>query len=184
MHVIGDERYIVTERRGFMGQPSDEALAQRTLTGDTDAFAVLVDRYQRTVYNLAYRMLDNAQEAEDVTQEVFIRTYQSLRRYDPSRRFFSWIYRIAINCCLTARSKPSARSLDPATEAALLDPALLPEQQVARSEMRMAVRRAIVQLPAHERSLVALRYGADLSYEEIAATMQLPLGTVKNRLFR
>jgi RNA polymerase sigma-70 factor (ECF subfamily) len=167
-----------------MGQPSDETLAERAQAGDADAFAALVERYQRAVLNLAYRMLGDAQEAEDVAQDVFVRAYQSLGRFDPSRRFFSWLYRIAINRCLTARARPRPDALATQAGLALADPAPSPEQQATRGETQAAVQRAVAALPDHERALVALRYGADLSYEEIAATMQLPLGTVKTRLFR
>jgi RNA polymerase sigma-70 factor (ECF subfamily) len=174
-----------TDRRSRpMGQPSDEVLAQRVQAGDAHAFAELVNRYQRTVLNLAYRMLGDAQEAEDIAQEVFIRAYQSLGRFDPSRRFFSWLYRIAVNRCLSARAQRRPGPLVDGMEQALPDPATSPEQQATRAETRAAVRHAIAGLPEHERVVVALRYGADLSYEEIASTMQLPLGTVKTRLFR
>lgn len=167
-----------------MGQPSDETLARRAQSGDVDAFTALVGRYQRPVYNLAYRMLGDAQEAEDVSQEAFIRAYQGLGRFDPTRLFFSWLYRIAVNRCLTARARPRPDPLTDTVAAALTDPSPSPERQAARGETQAAVQHAITQLPAHERTLVALRYGADLSYEEIAATLQIPLGTVKTRLFR
>ena len=166
-----------------MGQLSDEDLAGRAQAGDGQAFAELVSRYQRTVLNLAYRMLGDAQEAEDVAQEVFIRVYQSLDRFDPSRRFFSWLYRIAVNRCLSVRGRERLDTFA-GDERELADSALSPEQQASRAETRAAVQRAIARLPEHERTLVALRYGADLSYEAIAATMQLPIGTVKTRLFR
>lgn len=167
-----------------MGQPSDEALAQRAQAGDADAFAELVLRYQRTVLNLAYRMLGDAQQAEDVAQDVFLRAYQSLAQFDPARRFFSWLYRIAINRCLSTRAQRSPDRLGPAAAELIADGAATPEQQALRDESQAVVRQAIAALPEHERALVALRYGADLSYEEIAATLQLPLGTVKVRLFR
>jgi RNA polymerase sigma-70 factor (ECF subfamily) len=167
-----------------MGQPSDETLARRAQAGDADAFAALVERYQRAVLNLAYRMLGDAQEAEDIAQDVFVRAYQALGRFDPSRRFFSWLYRIAVNRCLSARARPHDDQLAGEIASGLTDPSPSPEQQAARSETQAAVQRAIAALPEHERALVALRYGADLSYEEIAVTMQLPLGTVKTRLFR
>ncbi|MBC8163087.1 MAG: sigma-70 family RNA polymerase sigma factor [Roseiflexaceae bacterium] len=167
-----------------MGQPSDETLARQAQAGNVDSFSLLVGRYQRTVVNLAYRMLGDLHEAEDVAQEVFIRAYQSLGRYDPARRFFPWLYRIAINRCLSTRARPRPESLADETSDALADSAPSPEQQAARNETQADVQRAIAALPEHERSLVALRYGADLSYDEIAATMQLPLGTVKTRLFR
>jgi RNA polymerase sigma-70 factor (ECF subfamily) len=172
------------ESRPGAGEPSDEDLARRAQAGDADAFAVLVVRYQRAVLNLAYRMLGDAQEAEDVAQDVFVRAYQSLDRFDPARRFFSWLYRIAVNRCLSYRARPRPDTLDAGAHLAVPDAAPSPEQQAARHETQAAIRAAIAALPEHERALVALRYGAELSYEEIAATMQLPLGTVKTRLFR
>lgn len=167
-----------------MIEPSDEALAKQGQLGDADAFVVLVDRYQRTVLNVAYRMLGDAQDAEDVAQEVFLRAYQSLGRFDPSRPFFSWLYRIAVNCCLTARTRPRPGILTAEAAAALPATALSPEQQVMRDETQAMVQDAVARLPEHERTLIALRYGADLSYDAIALTLHLPLGTVKTRLFR
>ena len=179
------DMYAATDWRSRpMGQPSDEFLARRAQAGDIDAFATLVERYQRTVVSLAYRMLDDAQEAEDVAQDVFIRAYQSLGRFDPSRRFFSWLYSIAVNRCLSVRARPQPGSLADEAELALPDLGFSPEQHATHGETRAAIQRAIAALPEHERALVALHYGADLSYEEIAATMQLPLSTVKTRLFR
>src|SRR5262245_10780775 len=153
-----------TDRRSRpMGQLSDEDLARRAQAGDGHAFAELVSRYQRTVLNLAYRMLGDPQEAEDVAQEVFIRVYQSLDRFDPSRRFFSWLYRIAVNRCLSERGRQRPDTFA-GVERELADRALSPEQQASRAETHAAVWRAIAGLPEHERALVALRYGADLSY--------------------
>src|SRR5688572_29006606 len=139
----GDTRAQADQRSRPMGQPSDEALARRAQAGDADAFAALVGRYQVTVLNLAYRMLGDSQEAEDVAQEVFIRAYQSLGRFDSSRRFFSWLYRIAINRCLSARARPHPAALLQEAELAVADPALSPEQQIARGETQLAVQRAI-----------------------------------------
>jgi len=167
-----------------LAEPSDESLARHAQQGNLDAFTVLVQRYQRTVLNVAYRMLGDPQEAEDVAQDVFIRAYQSLGGFDPTRTFFSWLYRIAVNRCLTVRARRRPTTLDDEQRALLPDPALLPEQQAARSETQAEVQQAIARLPDNERVLVALRYGADLSYEEIATTLRLPLGTVKARLFR
>jgi len=167
-----------------MMELSDETLARQTQGGDTDAFVTLVARYQRTVFNVAYRMLGNAQDAEDIAQEVFLRAYQSIWRFDPSRPFFSWLYRIAVNSCLTARTRPRAVALTDEVAASLPAPTPSPEQQVLRDERQAAVQAAVARLAEHERALVALRYDADLSYDAIATTLGLPLGTVKTRLFR
>lgn len=165
-------------------EPSDEILAQRALSGDSDAFMILVERYQNTIFHVALRMLGDSHDAEDLTQEVFLRCYQSLGRYDPARPFFSWIYRIAVNCCLTARKRPTASALDEQLVAALATEEPSPEQHVMRDETQALVQTLLGLLPEQDRSIIALRYDAELSYDQIAQILRLPLGTVKTRLFR
>ena len=90
----------------YFPQDEDAALVRQTLAGDSDAFGVLVTRYQRVLYTVAFRMLGNAEDARDVTQDAFVKAYQRLSTFDPSYRFFSWMYRILVNECLnTVRSR-------------------------------------------------------------------------------
>ncbi len=167
-------------------QDTDElVLIERAIAGDERAFAELVTRYQTAVYNLAYRMLGDAGEAEDAAQEVFLRIYRRLATYDADHRFSTWVLSIASHYCidLLRRKRPwlvplenisnwmRARSRGP--EAA----ALVQEQQDT-------VRNLLAKLPEHYRLVLLLRYWHDLGYEEIAQVVDLPVSTIKARLHR
>ncbi len=163
-------------------EPTDEALAVQLQRGDGDAaFTALVERYQRVVLNLAYRMLGDADQAQDVAQDVFVKVYQSIGQYDPERRFFSWLYRIAVNACLHERRRPATTALDAQP---LADRAPSPAERFEQREAQAELQAALAALPERERTLLALRYGAELSYAEIATTLDVPLGTAKTWLFR
>ncbi|MBA3947363.1 MAG: sigma-70 family RNA polymerase sigma factor [Herpetosiphonaceae bacterium] len=160
---------------------SDETLARRLQGGDVDAFNVLVERYQQVILNVAYRIVGDRDEAQDIAQEVFVKVYQHIAQFKPERRFFSWIYRIAINTALQTRRKPQMTSLENLT---LSVQTPLPDELAERAEQERELWTALATLSPREQALMGLRYGADLSYEEIAATMDVPLGTVKTWLFR
>ena len=161
---------------------TDEAWVQETLR-DANAFAELVRRYQGRLYRLAYRMLGNAEEAQDATQEAFLRAYRALSSFRLDASFSPWMYRIATNVCLDMlRSRRPQASLDESP----LDPpaALSVEGAVAERERLRAVAEAVGRLPVGLRTVFLLRHEAELSYEEIAQTLGLPLNTVRTRLFR
>ena len=160
----------------------DEAWVQETLR-DANAFAELVRRYQGRLYRLAYRMLGNAEEAQDATQEAFLRAYRALSSFRLDASFSPWMYRIATNVCLDMlRSRRPQASLD---ESPLDPPATLSvEGAVAERERLRAVAEAVGRLPVGLRTVFLLRHEAELSYEEIAQTLGLPLNTVRTRLFR
>lgn len=171
---------------------SDEMLAEQCLAGSTRAFDALVERYQRRVYGLCRRMLGDDEEAADVAQDVFIRAYRHLDRFDVSRRFKPWIMTIASNLSvnrLKAR-RPRAESLDQSPDDTgrapreVADAARGPAQEVEAGEFRAQLEAAIAELPDHHRLVALLRYVEGLRYEEIAAATGLPLGTVKTQLFR
>lgn len=172
--------------------PSDETLVRRSLEGDRWAFTELVDRYKGPIYNLAYRMLRQREDSEDVAQEVFLHVFRALDKFDPEQRFSPWIYRIASNLCLDKlrKNKNIAVSLDaPLAEDRGLyrqvpDPAAGPPEITEDAETRREIQSAIDALPEKYRLIVILRHTRDLAYEEIAEAMDLPLGTVKTRLFR
>jgi len=161
---------------------TDEAWVQETLR-DANAFAELVRRYQGRLYRLAYRMLGNAEEAQDATQEAFLRAYRALSSFRLDASFSPWMYRIATNVCLDMlRSRRPQASLD---ESPLDPPATLSvEGAVAERERLRAVAEAVGRLPVGLRTVFLLRHEAELSYEEIAQTLGLPLNTVRTRLFR
>lgn len=174
--------------------PTDEALVRLVLAGDRDRFELLVERYQKRLVNYLYRMVRNLDEAHDLTQEVFIRVYQALDRYDSQYRFSTWLFRVAQNAAIDVIRKrrirlvPLSRRPDEGSAATVeLD---LPDDQPSAletlegRELDAAIRTAIDGLPWEYRELILLRHYGELAYEEIAEVKAMPLGTVKNKLFR
>ena len=153
--------------------------------GDHAAFARLVEAYKQPVYNIAYRMLGNTAEAEDATQEVFLRAYLKLASYDRERKFSSWLLAIASNYCIDMlrRRRATLVTLDD-VEFAVESPEPGPEQSVVEGEQRAAIARAIAALPPAYRLPAILRYYHDMPYEEIQRVTGLTEATVKTRLFR
>lgn len=166
-------------------QLDEQALIERSMQGDHAAFAQLMKRYAGAVFNLAYRMLGNAQEAEDASQEVFLRVYTNLPRFDPSRKFSTWVLSIGSNYCIDRlrRRRMAWLTLDD-TALAVPSPSQGPERSAIEREERAAVQRALLRLPPTYREIAVLRYWNDLSYEEIVQTTGLPESTIKTRLHR
>jgi RNA polymerase sigma-70 factor, ECF subfamily len=157
----------------------DRVLVTRYLDGDATAAGALVDRYQRPLFNLALRMLGNVQDAEDVTQTVFCNAFVAMRSYDPKYRFFSWLYRMTVNESLNQlkRRKPTVM---------LDEQAQFPVREVAADtsvEAEDRVRTALMNLKPDDRIVVVLRHFVSLSYERIAEVLEVPVQTVKSRLF-
>jgi len=155
--------------------------------GDQAAFSHLVGAYQRPVYNLCYRMLSNAPEAEDAAQETFLRMYTKLHTYQPERKLSSWVLSIASHYCIDRlrRRRGQWLSLDEEPVAATLaSPNRGPEDLALRAESRDEVQRLVDMLPAAYRVPLILRYWYDLSYAEIADVMGLTVQAVKSRLHR
>jgi len=155
--------------------------------GDQTAFSRLVGAYQGPVYNLCYRMLGNAPEAEDAAQETFLRMYTKLHTYQPERKLSSWVLSIASHYCIDRlrRRRGQWLSLDEEPVAATLaSPNRGPEDLAMRSESRDEVQRLVDMLPAAYRVPLVLRYWYDLSYVEIADLMGLTVQAVKSRLHR
>lgn len=167
----------------------DEDLARRAQQGDQDAFEVLVKRYEKQIFSMAYRLIGDYDEAADLAQEAFLRIYRMLDRYDPEKRFFSWMYRVAQNTCLNALARRPANVV-PVEQAeeyfSDTEPGNTPEpeQNYLNQELRQNIDRAISELPDNYRDVVYLRYIEDLSYQQIAELLTLPLSTVETRLFR
>ena len=171
----------------------DEELVRRVLAGETGRFEDLVRRHQKQIVNFIYRMVGDFDTALDLSQEVFLRVYQALDRYDPRYHFTTWIYRIASNCAIDRlrRHNPPTVSLDqtpPSGEGAGRLQIASSDQNPAESfeawETVHKLEAAIRRLPAGYRRLIVLRHVNSLRYEQIAAVTGLPLGTVKNRIFR
>jgi len=155
--------------------------------GDQAAFSRLVGAYQRPVYNLCYRMLSNAPEAEDATQETFVRMYTKLHTYQPERKLSSWVLSIASHYCIDRlrRRRGQWLSLDEEPVATMLPSHNRgPEETALREESRDEVQRLVDTLPPAYRVPLILRYWHDLSYVEIAEAMGLTVQAVKSRLHR
>jgi len=170
---------------------SDVDLIAKAIGGKEDGFEELVRRYQRPIINYVYRMLNDYEGSLDVTQEVFIKVYNSLDRYSSDYKFSTWLYRIAHNAAIDhmRRNPAKQQSLetengDGAYELQIECPKPTPEQDRERSEWRTEIDAVVKCLPPTYRDLILLRHSKDLSYDEIAEVTGLPLGTVKNRLFR
>lgn len=171
----------------------DLKIIESCLLGNTQIFSRLIDNYKNMVYNLAYRMNDNSQEAEDISQEAFLRAYQSLARFNPSYKFSTWLYQITLNIIRDRLKKKELNyvSLDSPIEKDDSEfypqPADLtnnPEQIMAQRENLQAIQHAILSLPLKYREVIVLRHLQDLSYIEMSNILKLPAGTVKVRLYR
>ena len=170
---------------GYGGDP-DVELMLRFQQGDERAFEELVRRHTRPVLNLVYRYIGDASRAEDVSQDIFVKVYRARMKYEPKAKFSTWLYRIAVNHCL---NEIRARKSQPALAAPVND--LLeqpsgedPDQRIAHQELQAAVKAAIDALPDNQRAAVLLARFEEMSYEEIAETMDLSLEAVKSVLFR
>lgn len=165
----------------------DVALVQRTLTGDQQAFTQLVERYKDPVYNLAYRMLGNQTEAEDVAQEAFVKAYTQLHTYRDSHKFSTWLLSITSHLAidLLRRRRFVAMPLEDSPVVEWMpDVGAGPEESALIEERHDEMQHLLRKLPEKYRSVVVLRYYQDMSYEEIAATLHLTPALVKARLHR
>lgn len=168
---------------------SEADLIGRARSGDCDAFAELVNQHQRFVYNLAFRVVGNEHEAEDLAQEAFVRAWMALPNFREQSRFSTWLYRIVTNLCYNRlprlRRELTDLGDDSLAELPYEDPkAVDPDLSVEADERRAFLHHQIDRLPESHRLLITLRYQQELSYEEIAGVVNLPLGTVKTGLFR
>ena len=167
----------------------EEHLVQRARNGDHEAFAALVTGHQGYVYNLALRVLKNEEEALDLTQETFVRAWTALPNFRGQSQFRTWLYRIATNLCYNrlAGLRRALSDLGNDVIAALPETSPLfddPAHALEARELRSYLHNAIDELDEKYRLLISLRYQNEMSYEEIAGLLNLPLGTVKTGLFR
>lgn len=163
----------------------ERAWVEQALHGDQQAFGQLMHRYAGAVFNLAYRMLGNAQDAEDAAQEIFLRAYTRLESYDRERRFSTWLLSIGSNYCIDRLRRRRFAWLtldDVAFGMASQEPG--PERSALRNEQQAVVQQALQRLPETYRLVTVLRYWHDLSYEEIAQVTNLTISTIKTRLHR
>src|SRR5215211_1805283 len=166
---------------------AEHSLIQRAQKGNQDAFAALVDAHERYIYNLALRVVKDENEALDLTQETFVRAWMALPNFRGQSQFRTWLYRIVTNLCYN-RLPNLRRSLNELGDDVMEEVPELnldnPAKQFESSETRAHLYNAIDELDTNYKLLLALRYQHELSYEEIASTLNLPLGTVKTGIFR
>ena len=170
---------------------ADSELVTTAVAGREEGFEELVRRYQRPISAYVYRMVGDYDAALDLTQEVFIKVYGSLSRYKPEYKFSTWIYKIAHNSAVDHLRRHSTREQSltkdfegDQREISIESHRPSPEQESEREERRAEIEAVGRQLPSAYRELIVLRHSHDMSYDEIAEVTGLPLGTVKNRLFR
>jgi RNA polymerase sigma-70 factor (ECF subfamily) len=170
---------------------NDCDLVISAISGLEGSFEELVRRYQRPISAYVYRMVGDYESALDLTQEIFIKVYNSLRRYRSEFKFSTWIYKIAHNSAVDHLRRTATREQSIITgtesdsfELPIESGRLSPEEESERKERRIEIEAVIRTLPGNYRELVILRHSQDLTYEEIVEVTGLPLGTVKNRLFR
>ena len=170
--------------------PSDENIVERALTGDAEAFSEIVRRWERKIFALAYGILGREEDARDATQETFLAAFRSLRGFRGEAKVSSWLHRIAVNQCITRQRRAKVRN-----EAALEDEqerdaakfsapvSFSPARTVESRQITEAVRCAVNSLPIDLRQIVVMKEFEELTFREIADTLDLPLSTVKSRLY-
>ncbi|MBP6716157.1 MAG: RNA polymerase sigma factor [Acidobacteria bacterium] len=161
----------------------DRALIAAFLSGDRDAFEVIVERHRRQVYQLCYRFLGNHEDASDLTQDVFVRAFKGLRNFKGDSALGTWLYRVGVNACLNrvALKTPKMETLEPEQHVDQRHPDA--HELVARGERAAVVRRAIAKLPPKQRATLVLRTYQEMSHEEIAGVLGSSVGAVKANFF-
>ena len=163
-----------------MQEPDDKDLVRRCLSGDLKAFETILERYQKPLFNVALRVLSNADDAADATQATFVKAYEKLNSYDDRYKFFSWLYRIAVNTSLNFLEQKKKSDLlgdEDVSEGNRLEEELHAAERVEKLED------AILNLPVEYRVVIVLKHFHDLSYEEMGMILEIPEKTVKSRLF-
>ena len=169
---------------------TDEIIVERALTGDAEAFGEIVKRWERRIFALAYGMLGREEDARDATQETFLAAFRNLRGFRGEAKVSSWLHRIAVNQCITRQRRAKVRS-----ESALDDEQekdagnfatplrLSPARVTEGAQVTTAVRRAVNSLPLELRQIVVMKEFEELTFREISEALDLPLSTVKSRLY-
>jgi RNA polymerase sigma-70 factor (ECF subfamily) len=164
-----------------MSEDVDAARVRECLAGNPQAFAALVEQYEKPVYNVALRMLRNPEDARDIAQTVFMKAYQNLSSYDPQYKFYSWIYRMAINESLNIL-RVRGRDAGPVDER-LAEDGDGPSELLAGEQQRDVVLAAVDRLKPEHRAVIVLRYFVDRNYEDMGEILGIDAKTVKSRLY-
>ena len=169
-----------------MSNDAERVLIEQAQQGNTGAFEALVNQHAQLVYNLALRTVSNAQEAEDIAQEAFVRAWQALPNFRANAKFSTWLYRIVTNLCYNRlpRLKQELLAVDPEDQLELEDGETAVETQLLTEEIKAELQKAIDNLPESYRLLITLRHLQGMSYDEIATVTEMPLGSVKTGIFR
>ncbi|HCE00364.1 MAG TPA: RNA polymerase subunit sigma-24 [Armatimonadetes bacterium] len=177
-----------------MSGAEDRLLIERAVQGEREAFDQLVRKHERRAYQYAFRLTRSPEEAADIVAEAFFRVYSALRSFRQDSAFGTWLYRIVTNCYLDAQKKSRSRQTtslsrassddDAELELQIEDTSPLPDETALEKERARALQRAIDALPEYQRAMIVMYHGEQLSYEEIAEALDLPIGTVKSRLNR
>lgn len=197
------KKEIVEEEISSSGEPNQEKkdqqkkedimLIQKALAGEQQAFTELMCRYQQQIFNLMYKMVHSTEEAQDLVQEAFMKAFVSLSHFNYEFAFSTWLYKIASNNCIDhlRRKKLQTFSIDAPVvikgeeyQYEIPDLTYYPDVEMIRKERSTLIREAIESLPEIYREVIQLRHAEELSYEKIAEILNIPVGTVKARLFR
>lgn len=167
----------------------DQHIITHCMADDICHFAVLVHRYQNRIYNLCHYLLNNPHDAEDAAQDTFLKACRSIKDYTPSASFYTWLYRIAVNTCHDHQRKSSFRSLffsadTGGTSDSFPSPLPTPETALAEQESMLALQASLKKISRKLRAVIVLKEIEGLSYEEIAAVLDVSVGTVKSRISR
>ena len=172
---------------------NEARLIERALAGDDQAFAELLKRYRQPLYHMIFKMVHNKEEAEDLVQEAFIKAFKALGSFNEEYAFSTWLYKIAVNNCIDYLRKKRLQTFSYDKPMEMKDGALrreyadyepTPDNRLLSAEKSRIINRAIDELPPKYRTVIVLRHREEYSYEDIAEKLNLPLGTVKARIFR
>ena len=174
-------------------QNNDAELIAQALRGNQKAYKELTERHRASVYHIVYKIVRDGETANDLVQETFMKAFASLASYRPEYRFSTWLYKIAANCSIDYLRKKRIRALSldrhldgesGSREIEIADYSYHPERDLERKEQRFSIEEAIESLPQKYREVIIYRHKDDKSYEEIADLLDMPIGTVKARIFR
>lgn len=165
-------------------EKTDFQLVGDCLAGRQEAFAELVARYKKLIYSVVYNMMNDKQEVNDISQEVFLRIYRALDRYNPEYKFSTWSVKIATNYCLDLLRKKKVRTVPIDEMIDFPSGAETPESRVVETEKKERIREAVAELPDKYRILIIMFHQNGLSYEEMSEILKEPMSIIKNRLYR
>ena len=167
-----------------MEQNKEKDIICRVLKGDRDAYALLIEEYKGPIFNLAYRMTCEYQDAEDLAQEAFVRAYNTLKRFDTDKRFFPWLYTIALNLIRNHLKKKKPSLADEASANKWLDNGDSPEQAVVKRQQAEQLNSCLQKLPVDLREAIILRFYQDLLFEDLSEILDISLSAAKMRVYR